>query len=227
MNPKKAASTFQEKAYSFVKSQITNLGFKPGEYLTDVQIANELNISRTPVREAFRMLEREGLLIYESRRGWKVYTLSLEDINEIFEIKIALEQIQARKAAQCKDEILRRKLKETIDLMRKATDENDVENWTKHDADLHHIIFIMANNRRALQIVENINDQWNRVRIGFSARTGRIKRSIIEHEAIVFAILEGNEEEAEKSYCQHLRNVREELISLLINMVYPFVKEGV
>jgi len=60
--------TYQKQAYGFIKSQIMNLGFKPGEYITDSQIAGLLKISRTPVREAFYRLEKEGLLINEARR---------------------------------------------------------------------------------------------------------------------------------------------------------------
>ena len=59
----KSKETFQEQAYKYIKFKIVNLGYKPGEYLTDQQIAENLDMSRTPVREAFRMLEREGLLV--------------------------------------------------------------------------------------------------------------------------------------------------------------------
>jgi DNA-binding GntR family transcriptional regulator len=227
MNEITQLSTNQEKAYVYIKSQILNLGFKPGEYLTDIQISTRLKISRTPVREAFRIIEKEGLLIYESRRGWKVYTLSLEDINEIFEIKITIEGVLSRKAAKCKDEALRNKLRETLDFMRKAVEINDLDSWSIYDGDMHHIIFLMAGNQRALQIVESINDQWNRVRIGFTARTGRIKSSIIEHQAFVESILAGNEDDAEKYTREHLKKVRDELVSLLVNMVLPFAKDGV
>ncbi len=220
-------NTFQETAYKYIKKRIVNLGFKPGEYLTDIKIADDLGISRTPVREAFRVLEREGLLIYEPRRGWRVYTLSLEDIHEIFEIKIALECLIARKAARCDDAVLRSKLKEMIVNMRKAADEGNVESWVELDLDLHHLIFMMANNQRAMSFIENINDQWNRIRIGFSARTGRISRSIYEHEAMVEAILSGDAEKAEKETKTHLELVRDELVTLLVKMVLPYATNGV
>ncbi len=129
--------TLQEQAYQFIKSKIINLGFKPGEYLTDLQIAESLGISRTPVREAFRMLEREGLLVYEPKRGWRVYSLTINDITEIFEIKINLECLLAKKAAKCTDEILRKKLKDMILDMRKAADADDVNSWVNLDQDLH------------------------------------------------------------------------------------------
>lgn len=219
--------TIHKIAYDWIKSGILNLKYKPGEYITEVEISSCLNISRTPIREAFRVLESEGLLIYEPRHGWKVYSLSVKDINNIFDIKIALEALIVRKAALCEDENLRKKLSDLIVKMRQAMENNDSEAWASLDVNLHHVIFLMADNNRAMEIVENLNDQWNRVRIGFSARTGRMARSIIEHEAIVSAILTHDEMKAEKEMVAHLENVREELINLLVNLVMPFVKEGV
>jgi DNA-binding GntR family transcriptional regulator len=151
----------------------------------------------------------------------------LKDINEIFEIKIVLEGLISRKAAKCSDDILRRKLKETLELMRQAAETDNVDSWVELDMDLHHLIFMMADNRRAMNYIENINDQWNRLRVGFSARTGRISRSIKEHEAMVKAILSGDSDKAEEETIFHLKLVRNELISLLVNMVLPYAKDGV
>ena len=109
------------------------LELKPGAYLTDSQIATEVNISRTPVREAFRRLEHEGLLVNQARRGWRVYTLSLQDIEEIFDIKVALEGMIARQAARCQDEGLRAALDRALERMIAASQAEAAEAW--HQAD--------------------------------------------------------------------------------------------
>lgn len=224
---KKNSSTLQEQAYKYVKSKITSFKFKPGEYITDIKIANYLNSSRTPVREAFRKLEREGLLIYKPRHGWKIYILSLKDINEIFEIKITLEGLLSRKAAKCKNKILRRKLKESLQRMQEASVNNLIGTWVKIDVDLHNNIFKMAGNQRATNFIENINDQWNRLRIGFSTRIQRTEQSISEHKNIVEAILSNDADKAEQETKEHLRHVCNELVSLLKKMVLPYAKDGV
>lgn len=221
------SATFQQQAYEHVKNKITNLGFKPGEYITDVQIADTLNISRTPVREAFHRLENEGLLNYEARKGWKVYTLSLTDIHEIFDLKISIEGLVANKAAACQDETLREALREALRQMRLAAAADDIEAWLQADIQLHEIIFKMANNERAHRIITNLNNQWHRVRIGFAAMQGRVMRSVAEHERFVENILNGDGEAAEQHMRQHLNQVREELVRLLVNMVLPFVENGV
>jgi len=91
-----------------------NLELKAGQPITDTQIADELNIRRTPGREGLGILEDEGLLIKQAKGGWKIYSLSLGAINEIFEIKMVLEGMLAERAAKCKDEKKRVALKEAM-----------------------------------------------------------------------------------------------------------------
>jgi len=225
--PTESVTTYQQQAYDLVKARIMNLGLKPGQYLTDRQIADELNISRTPVRGALRLLEHEGFLIGEPRRGWKVYSLSLEDIHEIFDIKVALEGMITRQAAECDDEEKRAALTDVMERMKQAGAVNDDEAWRQADIELHDTMFSMCSNERAAQIIRNLNEQWWRVRIGFLAMQGRIERSNPEHEAIVESVLAGDGERAERLMCVHLNNVREELERLLVNLVLPFVKDGV
>jgi DNA-binding GntR family transcriptional regulator len=219
--------TFQKQAYDFIKSQIMNLGFKPGEYITDSQIAGLLKISRTPVREAFYRLEKEGLLINEARRGWKIYTLSLDNINDIFDIKEVLEGMVARKAAACQDESLRSSLRDTFEKMALAAEANDVDAWLDADFHLHDILFQMAGNEIANRIITNLNDQWHRVRLGFVALQGRMQRSVDEHQSIIKSILDNDGEEAERLMQAHLNQVREELVHLLVSVVLPFADKGV
>jgi DNA-binding GntR family transcriptional regulator len=222
-----SGSTYQQQAYEYLKTNITNLGFKPGEYITDAQIAGQLNISRTPVREAFHRLENEGLLNYEMRRGWKVHTLSLEDIRDIFDIKIELEGMMARKAAECDDETLRSALRDTFEKMSQAAEQDDMDAWIEADVDFHQIIADMAQNLRAERIVKNLNDQWYRVRIGFTAMQGRMGRSTYEHQLLTKNILDGNGDKAEAQMRDHLHNLQDELTRVLVNMVLPFAPNGV
>jgi DNA-binding GntR family transcriptional regulator len=222
-----SATTYQQQAYEYVKSQIMNRGLKAGEYVADARIAEELNISRTPVREAFHRLEKENLLLYEARRGWRVHTLSLKDIEEIFEIKIVVEGMTSRKAAECKNQELRAALQTAFQEMCNAAAANDINAWMQADIRFHDTIFAMADNERARRIVWNLNDQWNRVRIGFTAIRSRVDRSISEHKAIMDGILAGDGKEAERRTHVHFRQMREELIHLLVNMVLPFVDKGV
>lgn len=225
--PSTDAATLQEQVYHLVKSRILNRELKPGQYINDTQVAEELNISRTPVREAFQLLEHEGLLISEARRGWRVYTLSLQDLHEIFDIKVALEGMMARRAAECRDEAKRAALKDALARMARAAETNDYQAWWQADVDLHIAIAEMCGNERARRVIRNLNEQWQRVRIGFVAMEGRMQRSIPEHTAFVESILAGDADAAEQHIRSHLNSLRDELVRVLTNMVLPFAQNGI
>ncbi|MGO9314597.1 MAG: GntR family transcriptional regulator [Syntrophobacteraceae bacterium] len=220
-------TTLQRKAYHFVKEKIMNRQLKPGSCLTDVQIASELGMSRTPVREALRLLEYEGFLSSYARRGWRVYCLSLKDIQEIFDIKETLESTLARKAAACADDQQRGRLKKTLERMKKSAVANDYEAWRKADVELHDILLAMSGNGRATRIIGDLNDQWYRVRLGLMAMQGRLERSTREHEVVVERILAEDGNGAERYMRSHLHNLREELERLLLHIILPYVETGV
>lgn len=222
----KELATYQQQTYDYVRNQIINLGFKPGEFITDAQIAEKLSVSRTPVREAFQKLEKEGLLVNESRKGWRVYMLDLEDIYEIFDLKIAIECMVVQKAAKCHDKSLRRDLEEALEGMKKATKSIEAVEWLQADIHLHNILFLMANNERAENYINNLNDQWHRLRLAYVALQGRTEKSIIEHTLFVTSVLEGDVENASNHMCAHLIRVRDDLIKLVEKVILPFSNHG-
>lgn len=222
----KEHTTYQMQTYEYVRKLIINLELKPGEYITDKQISEQLKISRTPVREAFQRLEKEGLLVNEARKGWRVYSLTLGDINEIFELKIAIEGMVVRKASQCDDDNLRKDLIEIFQSMKKAIEENDLESWLQEDIRLHDTFFLMADNVRAERFITNLNDQWHRLRLGYDAVQGRTKKSLEEHEGFVMAVLDGDADKAEQELDAHLCRVRDDLIKLVTKVLMPYASRG-
>jgi len=225
-NGSSGGASYQQLAYDAVKARVLSLDLKPGQYVTDSQVAQTLGVSRTPVREALRRLEQEGLLTNEARRGWRVCALSLEDIHEIFEIKRVTEGMMARKAALCTEPESRQALAAALEDMQRAAQGNDYEAWRQADQALHATVRRMAHNERAGSIVGNLDDQWFRLRAGFVALEGRIERSAGEHEAIVSSILAGDAGAAERHMQAHIENVQQELERVL-KIVLTFVQAGV
>jgi DNA-binding GntR family transcriptional regulator len=219
-------TTFYQQAYTLVKERIFTLTYKPGQYLVDTELAAEMDMSRTPVREAFQQLESEGLLVREGRRGWKVYALTLHDIEEIFEVKFALEGFVARKAASCQDVALQDHLREAISAMRRAADSQDAEGWLRADDQLHAVLFDMSGNERARRIIANLNDQYYRVRAAFIPIQGRYTTTP-DHERIVTAVLAGDGDTAEQALRAHLSKVRQTLVNLIVTFVLPYSQNGV
>jgi DNA-binding GntR family transcriptional regulator len=151
----------------------------------------------------------------------------LEDINEIFDILFLLEGMAARKASDCEDEDLRTALRGALERMKQTAEADDPEGWRQADDELHRVVFAMCRNGRAARVINEMNEQLYRVRIGLVVMAGRMKRSNQEHEAIVAGILDGDGGEAEQQMHTHLRNLREELTGVLVNLVLPFATNGV
>jgi DNA-binding GntR family transcriptional regulator len=216
-----------EKTYKLVKERIFSREFKPGQNITDSLIANELKISRTPVREALRRLEHDGLLVNSRGRGWTVFSLSLEDIHEIFELKFEVEGLIAKKAANCNDTKKQAILKDSLDRMEKASKEKDYAAWYEADAKFNQVIYSMCPNKRATDIANKINEQWFRVREGLVFLDGRMNRATNEHAAIVKSILDGNGDEAERRMQHHIHELHQELTKVLVYLVLPFANDGI
>jgi DNA-binding GntR family transcriptional regulator len=200
--------------------------YKPGDFITDSKIADELNFSRTPVREACQRLEYEGLLFSESRRGWRIYSLTIKDIENIFDLKCEIEGLIARKAAMCQDMDHRKTLQDLIKKMKEASSNDDIDTWMKTDTSIHHQLYVMAQNDRAERYINNLNDQWHRLRSGYIKMRGRLDTSTKEHEKFVNAIIDGEPDDADKAMQEHLNDVREGLLKILITMILPYARNG-
>lgn len=215
--------------YEIIKKRILNLELRPGEFINDQEIAAELNLSRTPVRDAFRRLEFEGLLNSQMRKGWQVSPLSLEDIREIFEIKRVLQGLLSYQAALCTDLTLRNKLRDEIDRMKLSNERGNQGEWEKAHAEFHQTLLEMTGkpDGRTSRIVANLNDQWRRVRIGLYSIEGYRQRESMDHIAIGKAILENDAETASALTQEHLERVKDEILYLLSRLVFPFAPNGI
>jgi len=216
----------QQRAYGYILNKILLMEYRPGEYITDSNISCKLGISRTPVREAFQLLENEGLLQSEPRRGWRIYSLTIKDIEDIFDLKCEIEGFMASKAALDQDGEHRQALLNLIDQMRTASANNDIETWMKIDSALHHLFYVMARNDRAERIIKNLNNQWHRLRKGYINMQGSLENATREHENIVFAVINGDSDSADKAMHAHLNSVRNGLVKVLVTMILPYARNG-
>jgi DNA-binding GntR family transcriptional regulator len=216
------AKTYQDQAYQHIKVMILQRKFSPGQYFSDKEIADRLKMSRTPVKAALSLLEHEGLVLNERRRGWKVLSLSMEDIHQIFELKIAIESMLVKKAACQLTSEEKSNLQDILTKMKIAAERDDYDLWISADVDFHNLLYTHADNPRAYRIIQNLNEQWNRVWVGIVAMEGRIQQALREHEAIAQAVIQGEGEEAEFKMREHLTLLQTEVEQVLRDVVFPF-----
>lgn len=187
----------------------------PGERLLEVQLAEEMGVSRTPVREAIRRLELEGFVVMVPRKGAYVAGLSVADVEAVFEIRTALETLAVRLAAQRMEAEDFRQLDELAAKMKDTWQEGNVENWVALDASFHELLYKFSRNERLVQMMNNIMEQLSRYRIISLANKEVRHNSLSEHEAVMDALRRHDSEAAAEAAAQHITNTKQSLIDIL------------
>jgi DNA-binding GntR family transcriptional regulator len=213
--------TSVDRVYAFVKHGIMEFSLKPGENISDIAIAKRIGISRTPVREALRQLELEGLVLHTPHRGWMVRALQREDVENIFEIKECLEAMLVRQATKKLTPHDKAVLAKAMAKMEAATNHKDRQAWLAADDCLETTLYLAAGNPRAKQIVSSLNAQWHWIWVGILALGDRMRQSAHEHKAILAKVFAGDAGGAEALALSHLSSVKQSLLTVLTNFVLP------
>ncbi len=192
----------REIVFEAMREAIISGVLKPGERLMEIQLAEEMGVSRTPVREAIRKLELEGFVVMIPRKGAYVAGVSHKDVADVFEIRAALEGLAAGLAAErvTEDEI---EQMERV-LFYKEGEERDLEMIVKSDTDFHALVYKASRNQRLVQILENLREQIQRFRATSLAVPGRVRDALEEHRAIVEALANHDVEKAQELANSHI-----------------------
>ena len=186
---------------------------KPGERLMEIQLAEELGVSRTPVREAIRKLELEGYVIMMPRRGTYVANLSIRDVNEVFEIRTSLDSLASGLAAErITDEELER-LQRLLVLIGEYIETNDMEKIVETDTEFHDLLYQASRNTRLVGIIFNLREQLTRFRTTSMGFPGRLAATLEEHRRIVEAIAQGDVKEAQAAAEDHMEKSEQTLLA--------------
>ena len=186
---------------------------KPGERLMEIQLAEELGVSRTPVREAIRKLELEGYVIMMPRRGTYVANLSIRDVNEVFEIRTSLESLASGLAAErITDEELDH-LQRLLVQIGMYIEQGDIEKIVEVDTEFHGLLYQASRNQRLIGIISNLREQLTQFRKTSMSFPGRLKATLEEHRAIVDAIAQGDVKAAQTAAEHHMEKSEQTLLT--------------
>lgn len=201
--------------YEALRDAIINQVLKPGERLMETELAEEMGVSRTPVREAMRKLELESYIVTVPRKGAYVAGLSIRDINNLFEIRGALEMLAAGLAAS-------RATQEEIEAMERNLvmeanhfKTSDVINTIEVDTNFHQLIYNASKNKRLQNMLKDLRDQIQRFRTTSLAVPGRMKVALAEHRSIVEAIAAGDVQEAKTATKEHIESAENALLEVI------------
>jgi DNA-binding GntR family transcriptional regulator len=206
----------RELVFESLRESIISGMLNPGERLMEIQLAEEMGVSRTPVREAIRKLELEGLVVMIPRKGAYVAGLSLKDIADVFEIRRALEGLAAELAAE---RITEEELEELERYLVRISEEievgGDLDKVVEIDTDFHTLLYKASRNYRLSQIINNLREQIQRFRTTSLSYPGRMKVAVEEHRRIVEAISSRDGELARKLAQEHIENAENSMMSMI------------
>lgn len=179
---------------------------KPGERLMEIHLANRLGVSRTPIREAIRKLELEGLVIMIPRRGAQVAQITEKNLQDVLEVRRALDTFAAKLACRRMTEEQKKELKKAAEDFEKAIETKDATVIAKADVKFHDIILQSTGNDRLIQLVNNLAEQVYRYRFEYVKDKTSHSKLIAEHRNIYNSIVNQDEAAAERAVETHVDN---------------------
>ena len=186
---------------------------KPGERLMEIHLANRLGVSRTPIREAIRKLELEGLVTMIPRRGAEVADITEKNLKDVLEVRRALEGLAIELACQRITEEKKQDLREKLSQVETAVSTKDSSAIASADVAFHNTIVEASDNDRLIQLVSNLGEQMYRYRLEYLKDTGSRQRLLREHQEIFAGIRNGDKKAVSAAICQHIDNQEEAILS--------------
>jgi DNA-binding GntR family transcriptional regulator len=201
--------------YEELKSAIVDLRLAPGDPLREATLADQLGVSKTPIREALTRLEQEGLVETTSFKGAVVTGYSRQDLLEIYELRELLENAAARTAAESMAGADRDRLDRICRESRKLKKNHDAAGLAALISAFDDVLFEQVRNSRIRALIENLRAHLTRIGHLTAEIPGRIEASVDEHEKIVQAIAARDPELAERQMREHIRSVRDDQLRAL------------
>jgi DNA-binding GntR family transcriptional regulator len=207
----------RDVVFNTLRQAILRGEMEPGERLMEIQLAQKLGVSRTPIREAIRKLELEGLVVMIPRKGAEVAHITEKDMKDVLEVRSTLEELAVKVACKNVTDEKIAELKAANKVFESAIVSKDVVNIVEADVKFHDIIYAMTDNARLIQIINNLREQMYRYRLEYvkDARTHSIL--ISEHNDIIRQMHDKNIEAAKNVVRQHIINQEKGIIRLLNN----------
>lgn len=207
--------TKQDYVYEQLYNAILSGRFKPGEHLVLEDLADEMGTSRTPLREAIRRLQTEGLVEFTPHRGAAVTELSVEELIELYHIRSVLDGLAARLAAENLSEKDLRRLEDITVRSEKRLNPLNPEGFEDFNRDFHEIIYHGANAPRLYEMIASLYAQARRHRHLSLLSPGRISEILSEHRKILNALIARDAAAAERYAREHHDNTAKVLVQLV------------
>lgn len=206
----------RDVVFNTLRQAILRGELKPGERLMEIQLANKLGVSRTPIREALRKLELEGLVNMVPRKGAEVADITEKSLRDVLEVRKALEELSVQLACEKITEEEIEELKRVAERFKDTLDDQDVTKIAEADVAFHDVIYTATDNQKLILLLNNLREQMYRYRVEYLKKEEAYPQLIAEHEELIDNISKRKKEEATRIMCEHIDNQ----VATVINVIH-------
>mgnify|MGYP001148819535 FL=1 len=196
----------RDVVFNTLREAILKGDLKPGERLMELQLAAKLGVSRTPIREAIRMLEQEGLAVTIPRKGAEVARMTEKDMEDVLQIRDALDELAASIACEQISEEELAELRHTMHEFEESTKTGDVKRIAEADVRFHDIIYHATRNVKLENMLNNLREQMYRYRVEYLKDENNYPTLMKEHKDIVEGLVRKNKMQVTETMHQHVKN---------------------
>jgi DNA-binding GntR family transcriptional regulator len=208
----KDTKTIRKRIYEHLREQLLSGEIQPHQHLIEAKIAQDIGTSRTPVREALHSLELEGLIESIPRVGYVVKPTSEQEVEEICEIRMAIEGVAVRWAMEKAYKKLVEELKKNISISDEKVSKGDVKAFVDMDAQFHEIISKFSGSKRLRELAQTLRRHMLRYRIQSIYSVDNVLRAIDGHKGILRAIGKRNLEEVNRAIQHHMEQSKRDIL---------------
>ena len=206
----------RDVVFNTLRQAILRGELKPGERLMEIQLANKLGVSCTPIREALRKLELEGLVNMVPRKGAEVADITEKSQRDVLEVRKALEELSVQLACEKITEEEIEELKRVAERFKDTLNDQDVTKIAEADVAFHDVIYTATDNQKLILLLNNLREQMYRYRVEYLKKEEAYPQLIAEHEELIDNISKRNKEEATRIMCEHIDNQ----VATVINVIH-------
>lgn len=196
----------RDVVFNTLREAILKGELKPGERLMELQLASKLGVSRTPIREAIRMLEQEGLAVTVPRKGAEVARMTEKDMEDVLQIREVLDELAVCIACEQMSQEELKELQYYMHEVEKYTKTGDVTKIAEADVRFHDIIYHATGNPKLVNILSNLREQMYRYRVEYLKEESSYPMLLKEHREIVEGLMEKNKHKVTSAMQRHVEN---------------------
>ena len=205
----------RDVVFKTLRQGILDGTLQPGERLMELHLAHQLGVSRTPVRDAIRKLEQEGLVLLLPRRGAVVAQITLSDLEDVLEVREALEELAARRACRKITPAQLKELFAAAEKFEKSIKDENLILSAEADVEFHEVLYEATGNRRLAQLLNNIRSQMYRYRLESLKNKSSHPDLILQHTLICEAVKNGDEQKAAEAVRMHMEKQKQSVMENL------------